>query len=751
MNTEGEPSPEDMGLNPEDMKVPGLERADKPDNQKPQKSENLAKQGGNPDEILQDIAREEKPTSSKGGWDSVDTSHGEEDFIVSTEQKAEAERVEARMSVASLAVDTAIPSKSREELVEIAKANLPIPGKETQHTPETVDDGDWVGMERVDESTPSIVTPPPQEDIEADKLQEKGQVFRKAFAVELAKTQIPETDFQEYASEVYTAAKELTEPDKDLRYFSQFVRDVESVEQARLINEFAHTWRERFLTSTPDERVWRNRANNFSQFIGEVSGAHRSPRPEPLSLEETSELFDAVADVYETAYLLPETDEDQKIFQTFTQGAIKIGRESHNADQTRNVLQIYKEVAEDPDRTLVERTIDTAIRYGVHHGLTDDAREGIINKLIPAMRFNDPQVEILNRGGNIWGMKQGDFGIADFLVHSYALRVTPDHINELLMAGREVPTTDLAMLEQNRLDGLTMAAPFGILRDFIHDQRPYTHDVIGAMIKFYDTGDGQQLKATLDKTGSGYFEYEVNREPLFNRERYDKSTVERRSDRNPEKKTVKPIDVLRRLEDNTKPVEDKSPETSDREFNSLLQRLSENNNQEVLQQTLDYANSRLIEMMQKGEIGIDPNHILAFAFLDKKGFQILQSLKYEDQLGVYKQKWFHSILRFQELTASASKYNEDEFRHFVNKVIYSESPKAAYRLIVQRELDNVSKLASTYKAKGKRNWVEALWSGNSAHELIGLTDLRSASTVAGRKHREEAILRDSKSGYHSGD
>lgn len=52
---------------------------------------------------------------------------------------------------------------------------------------------------------------------------------------------------------------------------------------------------------------------------------------------------------------------------------------------------------------------------------------------------------------------------------------------------------------------------------------------------------------------------------------------------------------------------------------------------------------------------------------------------------------------------------------------------------------------------GKKNWVDALWSGNIAHELIGLTDLRSAATEQGRKAIKEAGLRITEPSYHPGD
>ena len=63
-------------------------------------------------------------------------------------------------------------------------------------------------------------------------------------------------------------------------------------------------------------------------------------------------------------------------------------------------------------------------------------------------------VNILQRGGNIWGMRKGNFGVADFTTHCYAVKINPPNLNNLIMIAKEVPTTDSARFEQNRIDAL---------------------------------------------------------------------------------------------------------------------------------------------------------------------------------------------------------------------------------------------------------------------------------------------------------
>jgi hypothetical protein len=709
---------------------------------------------GDPDKVLKDIAGSGN-LSVPTGWESVGKNPGEEDFQVTPERRAEEERIAARKEAAARVVEALIPSSNMDELVAKIKANASKPVQEFPPVQPPVDDSDWVGIE---DATPvQIVAPSSQEDLEARSQAQKRlnqeQRYKADVATELAKTGIPEIDLMEYGQNIIETAKDVVPPNESISFYTlrDFISNAESLEEAKLFAGFAKQWKEKFLSTSPDNRVWKNRARDFSRLIHDLSGKHTFPRPEPMTLEETADIFGAVVEAFDSAYKLPETEEDNRIFREFSFGVETLGIETRNKDQIQRVTEIFKQVADDPDKGLVESFMGTVVTYARHQELTDDTARGFTEKLLPAMRSNDSQVGILIKGGNVWGMKAGEFGAADFLAHCYALRISPVHINELLMAAREVPTTDLARLEQNRLDALTLASPFGALRDFIHDQRPYVHEVIEAMVKYYDTGDSKELSSLLDRVDQGYLGSEDRRALLLDRAKYDSPTEERREGDNPNQKTVKPIDILRRLNENTKPVEDTPPVTSDENLNRLLQDLREKGDQANLQQALDYTNSRLLAMMQRGEIGMEPNMILALAYLDNKGFQALQKLKHEDQQGAYKQGWFYSVLRFQELTATSSEYNEDEFQRFVNQVATSESALAAYRLIAQRELENASKLAHIYKASGNENRVGALWSGNITHELIGLTDLRPASTEQGRKLVLEANRRVIEPGYHPGD
>lgn len=536
--------------------------------------------------------------------------------------------------------------------------------------------------------------------------------------------------------------------DVDLSIVGNFAHIAESFERGKLYQQLAEQWKAKFLAGVSGDN-FEERKRIFIGLVTDLSGVTRSPRPPERSIKETIDLFDSISEVYDYVYL-ENPNPNKGILQKLVLGARNIGLCRNDADQVRRFFRTLKNIEGLEDQELAERFLNTVGRYASSHGLTDEAEEGLQKKLLPAIQSNDPQVEILLRGGNIWGMHPGDFGAGDFIVHAYTLRITPAHINELLITLRGIPATDLARLEQNRLDGLTLAAPFGALRDFLHDQRPYAHEVIEAMVAYYDAGDNKQLLSVLGKTDPGYLGSEDRRAKLLDRSRYDTPTAERRADGNLQKETVKPIDVLRRLNENTKPIGDIPPVTSDEAFNKLLQRLVEDNDKTQLQKALDYASNKLITMMQKEEVGIEPNLILTFAFLDKKCFQTLQKLKYEDQAGAYKENWFASILRFQGLTASADNYSETDFQDFVARVKNSSSMEEAYGLVSGRILEHLYALVKIYKGKGRED-TGFLWSGNTSHELIGLTELKPAQTEIGRRTANEEKRSRIEGFYHPGD
>jgi len=368
--------------------------------------------------------------------------------------------------------------------------------------------------------------------------------------------------------------------------------------------------------------------------------------------------------------------------------------------------------------------------YARRWGLTKDGAIGFTNKFFPAITEKKDLQRIIR--GVSWGAvkkESGEYskGLADFVGECYACKVNPQNINSLLMSLKEVPATEAAKLEQNRKDGVALTERgFGTLRDLIHDQHPLVPDIIRAMLEYYETHDKSVLEPLLSQTG-GYGSKET-RKAIYDLSKYDEETLE----------------ILRRLAKNTEKINESSepPETSDAELNTAIKELAKEKKfvpKELLQKTLDIVNSKLETMTAQGEVGIEPNMILAVAWLEGKAYRAIRDMDYETQLSAFKQPWFHSILKFQELTASARDFNKEEFDSFIKKLKDCKTMEEAYRLVIDRILTNLSELAQIYQKTSKAHITGALWSGNIADALIELTELKEASTSLGKKFRKEKL------------
>lgn len=591
----------------------------------------------------------------------------------------------------------------------------------------------------------------------AESQRKQFEYHRQSLTNKIVASQVNPEEVDEYISTLTALADEtsIKKGGWDIQDIISLVKTSESLDKASMWQKVATDWKNKFMTGV-DEGAAHQRMNDFKRLLLDLSGHNISPRPPIRSVEEINQLMGVFSETYGYIYSLP-TEAKQKFISKQTVGdytyekclldgmvlnIVRLGLESHDHVQTRRVLELLQ------NQQVASETlgifIDAVCHYGRNYGLTEKAVNGFQGKLLPALASGDNQVQILLRGGNIWAMRSGEtMGIGDFICHCYATEINPPNINDLLLTVREVPTTDYARFEQNRLDALAAGRVFGALRDFIHDQRPGVSEVIQNMIEYYQTGDKSRLELLLVKTG-GYLASSDRQTIILDRNNYE---VEVEETVNGQKRKVKTIDVLRRLAENVKPIADILPVTSDAELNEKMTALMKSRptseaTRELLGQAYNHINTRLIEMMNNGEIGVEPNIVLALAWLERRGFDVLQKLTHEDQIGVYKQKWFHSLLRFQELTTSPNNYDHAEFQSFLDQITQAESDKEAYRLAGRRVLDNIDILARKYKTEGKSERTGALWSGNIAHEMIGLTDFRSAITAYGKKHREERLKPD---------
>lgn len=558
---------------------------------------------------------------------------------------------------------------------------------------------------------------------------------------------IPDKDLEPFIETTMETVSNLKLPQKSLEsVLDCLIQTPDTVQRAKDYQQLTLGWGEKFMGE--NEKINEIRLYDLKNFLYRLSGTNTIPRSEPRSQDETAKIFNVFTEIFDYFYTHPQTDNTISV----QRDSLNIALSSGDPAVGIRFLTLFKEIR-GRDSEFIQKVVDIVYRYSSHHGLSDQAVGGIKDNLIPALDKQDPQIEALISGGN-WAMNSGEFGLADYLVHCYVTQVTPLGINQLTMALREVPGNNLAKLEQNRLDA---PAIDGSLRELVHDQRPYVPKLLEAMLNFYQTGERLPLEAAISKgrtyeKGSYENQFQNLETRWFDKSHFEQDVTETVSGT---KHPTKAIDVLKRLVENTKPDSKQHPETDDSNLNKKLAALEQAQSsqripQEVLGDALNYVNSSLIKMMREGRVGLEPNFVQIIAWLERRTFESLQKMNYEDQVSAFKQKWFKDILLFHQLTSSATLFDQKEFDQFTEILQSFRSPLDAYRYIGGRTLRQLTDLAKHYKNQGKQD-LGALWSGNVTHELVGLVDFRAAETVQGKKSREEAIRRQTESGYHPGD
>jgi hypothetical protein len=498
--------------------------------------------------------------------------------------------------------------------------------------------------------------------------------------------------------------------------------------ESMLYQELATEWRDEVLVDIqPTER--NERIRDFNSLGFHLAGKRVFPRPERTP-QEIHGLFTALIEAYKTKYAYEQQsgDNDQLVDQLVGYSA-RNAMSLHDPSQVEHSIKLFQAAAKEEDPEFAIKFFETASRYAGHHGLDEPTTDALIANVLPRMRQKDSSVAVLNRGGNIWGMMQGDFGIANFVCHAYAVEVAPRNLHELLASLAEVPTTDVARLDRNRKDGLLLVGPFGILRDLIHDQRPYVHDVIEGMLEYHKTHNPEPLIKILNKT-----DYLGEKNVGYRARVLDLENYEGQAEEGTDNKDLV-IDILERLEKNTRPIDQDPPVTGDDKMDSILQRVHQASSPSARRATVaeatEYANTKIASMMDAKQRGIEPDFVIGLSWLGHEQFKVMQSITFEDQIRLPKQAWFQDLLKFHELTHNVG-YNQAEFSDFIEE-LQTKSDKEAFKMIAARVLRQLQTIAQDYNARGKTNWSEALWSGNTTHEFIGLVDSRRAASAVGRR------------------
>ncbi|MDO4507877.1 MAG: hypothetical protein Q4B65_00575 [Candidatus Saccharibacteria bacterium] len=472
---------------------------------------------------------------------------------------------------------------------------------------------------------------------------------------------------------------------------------------------------------------------------------------------------------YDPKIITPETNEeiikytkqafstgDSAIFEDLN-AALEVATRSGSADGLAPFIEYESALRKDPENQINITLNKEGIvnRYFRLHNIDPARVEAFDEILWPLLEKNDPEVEILQSPTNSYGMDYGDFGIADYTIHCFVSKVNPKNTNELLQAYREIPTSDFHKFEQNRLDALAISNVIIMGRDFIHDERPGVHELLSAMLDYYDSRENEEehakketaLRETLERLQSGpdggyiYNYYTGIENKCFDLENYETEVPKRgqgtRSFAGLDG-TERAIDVLRRLVENTRQDSLEKPITSDPNLNDALSKINPMPSSRTGEVFVDWgeagnlvsaANKHLLA--RQNETGLRPSSVQAIAYTERIATYALRGIDRKDWSELPYDPNFKEMVKFQLLTGSDQPFNEQEFNRFYDRVVREigpdyEDPKnttEAYHKISAKILSGLNGLARAYNASpNTARRTGQLWSGNLAHEFLALAD-----------------------------
>ena len=406
-------------------------------------------------------------------------------------------------------------------------------------------------------------------------------------------------------------------------------------------------------------------------------------------------------------------------------------------------IEYYDELLKDENKiTKYDTKSDILERYVCGHGMSEGVVSGFREVIFPAMERGDEEAESIIKGGNAYGCSVGEYGVADYAEECLLSSYRPKDIDKLVRIYHEIPTSDYSIFEQNRKDASRLQGTIIGGRDFIHDERVGTNEVLTAILDYYNNHDSSEAAEYKNKLGELESKYHFGVLPYaFDLKEYEKP-VGYMSDFNVAKEgnpNERAIDILRRLVKNTAPNLLESPKTKDSELNKLMAGINPVLNEQTGEVSVDIkevspAVKKINELIleQKGKQGVYPSMVSAVAFLDKMSAYALRSASKKDIKELAFDPGFKEIARFSQLTSSIE-YNENDFENMYRRMTdkiseaYGEDDIDSlvvvdgYRILSQHILKNVQQLSKEYASKSTTaRFSDAIWSGNLSDELIGL-------------------------------
>lgn len=560
---------------------------------------------------------------------------------------------------------------------------------------------------------------------------------------ELIQTGVDDADlpqFVEYVSALNNFFNE-TEEWKNAYGIKTVIKLGKNLDQVKQFSELTNYWKAKESQKVEGGDMKPVGGKTVGKVFEQLSGAFISPERGVPDVETSKQIIDTLLEYHQiTQSLSPDYQKGVRNFEYGIEGCCFENHDTYSAHELNILLR--DSITKNTSPESFEKFADSVSRYTRHLSLTKEVADKFRDYLLPAISRQDANVQILVKPSNSWAMRRGEFSIGEYTCRLYSEVASPQYINELILINSEIPTAVANHFEQNRRDGssLTRINGLGLLKEAIHDQRPKNHDVIKAMVDFYDgkisPDELLNISETHDYLGrEGKFAEEAIKKQL-----YDETVEERTADGT---RDVKVIDILRRLEKNTSPIPDLPPKTGYDSFDTALNRLSNLDSASsaqrgTLAEALYEANKVLEGLYKNGQVGIDSRFITALSFLNRSVASALRSMSFEEQVRAYRETWFSEAIKFHDLTSSPSKYDADRTNEFI-RLVQQEHTLGAYQKLGQKIVQDLGTLGRNYKDRGFGRWSEMLWSGNLDHELMGLIDLREPLTPEGKAYKERFL------------
>lgn len=436
---------------------------------------------------------------------------------------------------------------------------------------------------------------------------------------------------------------------------------------------------------------------------------------------------------------------EYKIIQGLESGIQGISENEDSGRLFDDYMNYYDELVESDDKiTKYDTKSQVLSRYVRGHGIKPSTIKGFKDIVFPLMEQKDDEALPIIEGGNAYGTTIGMYGVADYTEECLLSSYNPIEIDKLIRVYHEIPTSDYKKFEQNRKDAARLQGTIIGGRDFIHDERPGTNEMLVAIKNYYehrDSDDSTNYKFRLAELEDKYhFGVLPN---AFNIEAYGKP-IEYMSEHNrAEEGNVNEtaLDILNRLIKNTRPNLLEAPKTKNEELNKLMENISPTMNERTGEVLVDFdkvgtavAKMNEILLQNKGKQGIYPSTVSAIAFLDKMSAHALRNVSRKDLQELPFDPKFKEMVRFSQLTSSIE-YNENDFENKYRQIVDrfsdaygddgvdSSKIVEGYQVLSQQILKNVQELSKNYSSKSvTARFSDAVWSGNLSDELIGLFD-----------------------------